>query len=408
MNAFSPTRSLATRHFLLCTLYFTLYTFNFSCQKLNEIRVVGRNFEDEIQMAQNLVFTFNKDLVRESDLNSWEAAKYVEFKPAVAGKFKWTAPNELVFSPTSGFDPATEYRAELKDALTSKMTDKKYGISSEEVAFHTPFLQLTETETYWTKSRESGKPLANTKLQFNYDVNSNEVNEKLEIKSEEKILNHSSPVGGQGAFLLPTATGEKNEQPLTISLQKGVKVANTNYESKEVISVSTTLPSPFSLEVTAIKTGFENNRAFVKIVTTQELQPENLANYYTIQPALETKAELTDNGFIVRGNFNEADTYVLTITNQTKGVLGASLSESVSKDLFFGKMPSAIGFVNKKATYLSAKGARNVGVNIVNLPKVRVKIAKVYQNNILPFLRGNRYENYSPVGDDYQPDGTFN
>lgn len=96
------------------TLFFT------QCGKLNEIRVVGRNFDDEINLAQNLVFTFNKDIVSESDLNSWESTKFVEFIPAVAGKFKWTAPNELIFSPASGFDPATEYRAELSKELAKK------------------------------------------------------------------------------------------------------------------------------------------------------------------------------------------------------------------------------------------------------------------------------------------------
>jgi len=402
-------RSLAFR----CSMLFAIYALLMACSKLNEIRVVGRNFEDEIQMAQNLVFTFNKDLVATADLNSWEATKYIEFKPAVAGKFKWTAPNELVFSPTAGFDPATDYRADLSETLTAKMADKKYGVSSAELEFHTPYLQLTNTETYWTKSKESGKPLAKSKLQFNYAINGGELGEKLKVKSEDKPLDNSiaqSQISEELNVSLPTATGEKNDQPLTISLDKGVKVSNTKYESKEAILVATVLPSPLSLEVKDIKTGFENSRAFVKIITTQELQPENLANYFNIQPAVEAKAELTDNGFIIRGNFNEADTYVLTITDQTSGVLGAKLTQSVSKDLFFGKMPAAIGFVNKKAAYLSAKGARNIGVNIVNLPKVRVKIAKVYQNNILSFLRGNRYEDYGFVNDEdgYQPNGTFN
>ncbi|WP_428668491.1 alpha-2-macroglobulin family protein [Runella sp.] len=399
------------RLFLFTAVFSTLFLTQ--CGKLNEIRVVGRNFEDEINLAQNLVFTFNKDIVSASDLNSWESTKFVEFIPAVAGKFKWTAPNELIFSPASGFEPATEYRAELSKELAKKTIEKRYDVSSEEMAFHTPYLQLTEAETYWTKSRETGKALAKAKLHFNYAVNGNDVGGKLKVKSEEKSL--ASFVNQPQAAEIVTvslndAAADKNEQPLELSLEKGLKVPNTAYTSKEDISLSGTLPSATTLEVKDVKTGFENNRGVVRVVTTQELQNVDLSTFYTIQPAVQTKAELTENGLIIRGDFNETDTYVLTLTDQMKGVLGAGLEEAVSKDLFFGAMPASIAFVNKKAVYLSSKGARNVGVQIVNVPKVQVKIAKIYENNILQYLRNNRYEEYGYLGgdDNWGPTGAYN
>ncbi|WP_084650715.1 alpha-2-macroglobulin family protein [Runella zeae] len=389
------------------TLFFT------ECGKLNEIRVVGRNFEDEINLAQNLVFTFNKDIVKISDLNSWESTKFVEFVPAVAGKFKWTAPNELVFSPANGFEPATEYRAELSKELAKKTIENKYGVSDEEMEFHTPFLQLTNAETYWTKSRDTGKPLAKTKLLFNYAVNGSEVGAKLKANTEERPLQPSviqTQTSDAVTVSLPNALSSKNEQPLEMVLEKGLKVPNTNYTSKEEIKYTSNLPSSTTIEIKDVKTGFENNRGTVRIITTQELQNEDLSTYYSIQPAVQTKAELTENGFIIRGDFNETDTYVLTLNQEIKGVLGARLEESVSKDLFFGLMPASIAFVNKKAVYLSSKGSRNVGVQIVNVPKVQVKIAKIYENNILQYLRNNRYEEYGYLGgeDNWGPTGAFN
>ena len=119
---------------------------------------------------------------------------------------------------------------------------------------------------------------------------------------------------------------------LDLLVEKGVKVSNTAYTSKDEIKLSTVLPSALSLEVKDVKTGFENNRGYVKVVTTQELQNVDLATYYTIQPAATTKAELTENGFIIRGDFNETDTYVLTLTNQIKGTLGARLQEPVRSE----------------------------------------------------------------------------
>ncbi len=144
------------------------------------------------------------------------------------------------------------------------------------------------------------------------------------------------------------------------------------------------------------------------MVTTQELTPESIDKGFTLDPALTTKTEATDNGFILRGDFTETDTYVLKLTTNLKGVLGPQLEEEVSRDVFFGKMPAGISFVNKKALYLTSKGARNMGVQIVNVPKVQVKIAKIYENNILSYVRNSRYEDYGYVGEEWQPTGTFN
>jgi hypothetical protein len=107
-------------------------TFLYSCSSLNEIRIAGTNFSSEISQSQNLVFTFNKDLVPATRLNSWDSTQYITFEPAVKGKFKWTAPNELIFSPVAGFGSATAYKAKLTQLLL-KDTDgeKKYDVSDK-------------------------------------------------------------------------------------------------------------------------------------------------------------------------------------------------------------------------------------------------------------------------------------
>ena len=392
---------------LLCLLLF-------QCSRLpfNEVSVIGRNFDDEVQQTQNLTFTFNKNVGPSNQFDEWDSTQYIRFIPAVRGKFKWTAPNELVFSPARAFDPATDYRAELTDDLLKRSDKKDLKISGDDIAFHTPYLQLTSTENWWSRSRETGQPVATTRLNFNYPVLSAEVAEKLGVSSEDKLLTAQTlPNNSQNsvALTLTNAPAQKNEQPLTIKLEKGLKVPNTTYVSKEIIEETTTLPSRYKIEVADVQTSFEDNKGVVRVITTQEIQRGELNKLYTIQPQAETTAELTENGFIIRGDFNETDTYVLTLTDQIRGVLGTKIDEPVSKDLFFGKMPASIQFANKKALYLSSKGARNIGLNIVNVPKVQVKIAKVYENNLLNYFRTNRYEDYKEnANGEWGSSGSFN
>ena len=372
---------------------------------------MGRNFDDEVQQTQNLTFTFNKNVGPVGQLNEWDSTQYVRFIPAVRGKFKWTAPNELVFSPARAFSPATDYRAELTDDLLKRQENKDLKISGDAIPFHTPYLQLTRSENWWTRSRETGQPVAKTRLNFNYPVSSADVAGKLSIATEGKTLTaQTSPGDAQNVvtLALPNAPALKNEQPLTLKIGEGLKVPNTAYVSKEAIEETSTLPSRYKIEVADVQTSFETNRGVVKVITTQELQPADLKSYYTLQPQVETTAELTENGFIIHGDFNETDTYVLTLTDQIRGVLGTKLEEPVTRDLFFGKMPASIQFANKKALYLSSKGAQNIGLTIVNVPKVQVKIARVYENNILNYLRSNRYEEYKEnANGEWGPSGAF-
>lgn len=406
------TRLLIYRRPLLLFTFLSLLLFQCSRLPFNEVSVIGRNFEDEIQQTQNLTFTFNKNVGPSNQFDEWDSTQYVRFIPAVRGKFKWTAPNELVFSPARAFDPATDYRAELTDDLLKRSTEKDLKISGDDIAFHTPYLQLTSTENWWARSRETGQPVAKTRLNFNYAISSAEVASKVAVTSEDKpITLQTTPGDAQNsvALTLTNAPAQKNEQPLTIKVDKGLKVPNTAYVSKEAIEETSTLPSRYKVEVADVQTSFENNKGVVRVITTQELQPGQISQLYTIQPQAETTAELTENGFIIRGDFNETDTYVLTLTDQIRGVLGTKLEEPVTKDLFFGKMPASIQFANKKGLYLSSKGARNIGLNIVNVPKVQVKIAKVYENNLLNYFRTNRYEDYKEnANGEWGPSGSFN
>lgn len=399
----------------------------------NEVSVVGRNFGDEVQQTQNLTFTFNKDVGprpnRQSNasddagtagsgigLGEWDSTRYVRFKPAVRGKFKWTAPNELLFSPAVAFDPATNYRAELTDELLKRAPGTDWRVSSDDIPFHTPYLHLTGTETWWTRSRETGGAVAKARLNFNYPIPTAELTGKIGVTTDGKPLTAQvAPANAKTGVVLtltnvPTG-GARREQPLTVRVDKGLNVPNTGYVSREVLEQTASLPAQTVLDVTDVQTQFDNGQGVVRIVTTQELQPGNLSQYYTIQPQLDTQAELTENGFIIRGAFNEADTYVLTLNDGLRGVLGATLTEPVTHDLFFGKMPASIQFARRDALYLSSKGARNIGLNIVNVPKVQVKIAKVYENNILHYLRTDRYEEYEPAGKgedySYEPSGRY-
>jgi uncharacterized protein YfaS (alpha-2-macroglobulin family) len=408
---FKPKSLGLSNAFILCFFAVCSIIYISGCSKLNEVGITARNFEDEIQQAQNLVFTFNKDLVDDKDLDNWEAIEYVKIEPKVEGVFKWTAKNELVFSPSNGFKPATAYKAVLSKPLLSKSATKNYSLDKETVEFHTPYLQPKKIETYWMKDTD-GKPTAKVKIAFNYPVQKNELNALVKLKVDEAVKNFTVNNTGNDNRIVLALNGvasSKDETPLTADIEKGLKMTGGGASTQQTYTLDGVVPSPYTVKVADVETGFEGNQGFVKVITTQQIADNKLKDVYTIEPAVETQTELTENGFIIKGYFSSTEAYTLTIKDNLRGTLGAKMDGTYTKDLFFGEMPANLEFTSKKGLYLSSKGSRNIGVRVTNIPKVKVKIMKVYENNILAYLRNNRYEDYYYDGENSSPNGfTYN
>jgi len=155
------------------------------------------------------------------------------------------------------------------------------------------------------------------------------------------------------------------------------------------------LSSRFDLQILNVENGFKNNKGFIRIVSSQEIEPENLEKAYSILPKVDTKAEVTENGLLITGNFIVNQVYVLVLKKQfLKGTIGGRLKDDSRHDVSFGELPPSISFRNKKAIYLSKSGSKNIGVDIVNIPEVRVRVYKIYENNILAYMRSNSYHDY--------------
>ena len=143
-----------------------------SCSLRNTISVTDRNFGEEIETRQNLVFKFDSDLVPDSLINIWDSTEYILLKPEVKGMFKWNNQRELVFSPSSEFKPATAYTAELTPNLLKKLATGKKLPAENIFKFHTPFLKAENLLTWWSiATDEQGMVKLRGNLVFNKEMN---------------------------------------------------------------------------------------------------------------------------------------------------------------------------------------------------------------------------------------------
>lgn len=379
------------------------------CHNGNVLKIKHTNFSNEIASDQNLVFTFAQNLVSDSLLNEWDTTAYLSFAPAVAGKFKWSGTNELTFSPLAPFAPSTDFEARLTEKLTKHLLQKPDLPKENKLTFHTPYLLLATAQVFYAVSRQSpGAIEVRLNLNFNCAVQPAELSKRLHILVNQKEVPFNMLSGEADQTIgiaIDDQRGTSNETiPLSIDIDAGMPAVGSNHSSSEKLSLLTEIPLKEKMMITEMTASFVDGRGRVNIFTNQPVVNQQIQQLIAIKPSLPFTAEIIDNGLVLSGDFEPGKNYEITISKVLRGVFGFTLDQNYEQTVSFGELEPALAFAGNKSIYLSSRGARNLGVNIVNISKIKVSIIRIYENNILNFIRGGSDwgSYYEENGDDYE------
>jgi uncharacterized protein YfaS (alpha-2-macroglobulin family) len=381
-----------------------------SCNR-NTLRVRNTNFGDEIALTQNLVFEFNRPVKKltPTSTDRWDSTAYVKFSPAVPGRFKWLAEDKLLFSPAFGFKPCTNYQAEITD---------KIGAKDEVFTFHTPFLQLTEARVFWASDANGGaKPTLI--MGFNYKVKPEAVLKLLQAEADGKKISLSVAKNAPAREITLVLNGVSSQTDETLDLNlkinKGLGNEESAHKTDNALTYHTTIPNPRQLQITTVNTHHDGSTGTITVHASHELKDDNVsrfvqmvdASYYWNKDTLKDySVQKTADGLEISGTFPANKEYQLTIRKGLRGIIGEGLSSDEERDIIFGVTGKGVQFESKRGLYLSSEGERNIAVRLQNVEEVTVKVAKVYENNIQPFIRQNLgnsyYEYYEDGSNDYQ------
>lgn len=370
------------------------------------------NAKDEVQRLGNLVFRFDKALVSDSLLNQWDSTNYIEFEPKIPGRFRWEQPDQLVFSPSQPLPPATSFKATLQGDI---LQYSKYGkIGKAAISFATSNLQLDNTNVTWALQDErSNTAIPQVDLYFNYVVNPNTIKDKLKLEiggapANFTILTLSND--NKLSLRIQGLKAEDKDLEAKVTLDKGLVPEGGVNGTKEAIENKLFIPSPFNLSINDVNAEHDGTGGKVYVRASQQIIMENISSYIKFNPAVKFSVEQTDDGFAISSeNFDAEKTYVLTLSKGLRGRIGGVLREQYDNNVAFGELEPSLGFVNSKGVYLSGKGAQNIEMRIINVPKVKVIISKIYESNILMAQRYGYYpqdsrRSSSEDGDYYEED----
>ncbi len=383
-----------------------------SCSFHHGLEVVSTNFSDVISPQQNLVFRFNDDVVNDTLVNEWDTTSYVHFEPAMEGRYKWTAKNELSFTPAREFLPNTEYKMEITSAVLTKGTLKSSLGPDTKFSAHTPYVALEFCDASWVSVKERGGAIElAVRLHFNYPVSSESVSQLLHLKFNDKDMQFSTDentVSADARFHIQQNVESIDEGTLYATVSAGVRCYGAKQVSTSDLSAQCEILSRRKLAILNCNPEFVDGVGIVHCSTSQPVQIAEGEKIINVVPAVANlQTEINEYGFDVKGNFEAGRQYTMSVSKSLRGVLGGSMSEDFIQSVNFGALNPELRWSSERGMYLSPKSSRNIGVNIIGINNVKVSIVKIYENNIQAFLRDARryaYEDYG-YGEGDETDG---
>jgi uncharacterized protein YfaS (alpha-2-macroglobulin family) len=343
--------------------------------------------KDEVPQLGNLSFHFSNALVSDSVLNRWDSTEYISFDPAIKGHFRWEHPDELVFSPSRPLPPATSFKALFnKDILRHSKFGKLENVDN--IAFRTPDLSVESNNIAWVLQDENSHiAVPQVDLYFNYPVNPASLKDKLKLEIDGKTTDfmvQTLSASNKITVRLLNIKPEDRDYNARILLDKGLLPEGGNNPTKETIEIKSAIPSPFVLNINEVSPEHNGTTGTITVKTSQPVVLASLASYISFTPTVKFSVEQTEDGFMISSeNFDMAKSYRLTINKGLRGKIGGVLKDGYNNNFAFGALEPSITFVNNKAVYLSGQGLKNIEVKLTNVPKVKVIISRIYENNLI-------------------------
>lgn len=380
----------------------------FSCSKEGIVRVVDKNFDREIEANTSLSFTFNKDMVPDSLVGFWISDKLIDFDPKIPGKFSWQSSRTLVFLPDEEFLPATEYTCKITSGVLKH--NKKLSLSGEkQFTFHTPLLQILSTRAFWdAPDGNYADPILKVNVGFNYKVDPKDLEKLVDIKVEDKTVNFkslSTENVQEASFEISDIKKEDKDLNAEVTIKKGLTPVRGSIETDEDFVEQFDIPSPFKLNIVEVVSNHDGTAGTITVYTSQAVTEKNIKDFISIEPTVKYTIEAFVDYFLIKSDeFRMDSKYDLVLKQGLTGKIGGELKYEFSQPISFGEVEPALKFVNNKEFYVSAKGSRNIEVAIVNVPKVNITVTKIYENNILSYLKNQNsyyYDEYYYEDYDY-------
>ena len=353
-----------------------------------------------------LKFTFSKAVARPDSANQWTTTPFVEFSPAIPGKFVWQDTSTLVFSPDGPLPGDTRFTGKLNTALLLQLSGMKSFGGDEEFTFGTESFSMRGAEFFYDRVGDKKQVGIKANLFFTYAVNPRDVAPTIKLlidKEPHPIAKVNSLEKSKTIALeIGVVTQLEKAREISVDFSSDLVSPETNTHVRMERPFIYTMPGLEELKVYGHEVGFDGTTSWIRVKTSQEVDKSSVQPFVTIDPVREYTVASDPEGFTLKGKFEPGTPFRITIKEGLESILGGKTKNAYEADIVVGNIAPSFGFASKSGVYMLMSGQRSIEIKSINLPKINVRVSQVFQNNLVFFLdEGRSYDyDYYDYGDD--------
>ena len=349
--------------------------FLISCGPSNTVKVKSFSPMGEVQNVTNFTIEFSEDLAPTDMQEKWLDEKFITFSPAIVGKFKWTSPSTLVFSPEAPLEPIQSYSARINKSV---LFNTKFSPDFDEYNFHTPYFDVTKVDFFWTNiPYQNYKLSVQANIRFNYPVDPKSLRNYLEVKRAGAEVTDFQIVSEQTSDIIAINFGEvqqtDKEQLFSVKVKENLQSTFGKDGLKEAKTFDVKLPPITRLAITNVTAGFDGSTGWIEVSTTQTVDDKRLKEFISTDPQRKLNFSVSGNVIRIETDLGNVQTVELKIKKGLPGLYGGELEYNYDQEVSMVNVQPSINFADKRGKYLVLGGEENLKVNAVNINEVEIQ-----------------------------------
>lgn len=353
--------------------------------------------------------TFSRGVVPPDSLNQWTATPYIEFQPPVQGKFVWEDTTRLVFSPDGPLPGDVRFTARLNTELLTRLSGAAGFEGDDSFTFATESFRLKQAEFFYDRIGEQRRIGIRANLEFTYPVNAQDIPStiRVTVDNEPRQIGAVATTGQSRVIALDLGEVTQLDRQRSIAITFSDQL--TSPETQTRISMTepfvATMAPLGELQILGHEFGSDGKSGWIKVRTSQEVDTEVARASLTLDPVRSFTVRNDGDGFTLTGAFEPGTSFRLRIREGMESVLGGKTQHPYEAEIMMGNVAPSFGFVSPGGMYMMLGGARSIDITTVNMSRLAVRVSQIFQNNLVFFLDGGRFYDYSYGWDEEETDG---
>jgi len=304
--------------------------------------------------------------------------------PAAEGRFRIQRGTMLVFTPSPPLKQATRYMLRFSDNLRSS-SGAKLAPPRRSYTFCTAPLTLKNV-------RQAGFSKDRTcviELSFNDTVLPKELEKHLALRRADEKPVKFTLRDRKAANKVYLTTEPLEQEALAVTVTEGLAGTTGPLPMRE--AVQRHLQLSFLLQVQDVGSSYtyHTTEPYVTVRFNAPPDAKYAKQYISITPKLDfSLGSYYYSCLKLTGGFEPNTRYRITLKKGLPGHDNKTLMKEVTRTLWFPDRPARFSFSSRSGGYLSPEGMLKTSINSVNTEKLRMKVLRVYPNNLVTYVNG--------------------